>query len=493
MPRVANVTTAAILLSIILTGPPIDQLAAAESVPTLNLPGEHPAKVQSSPACPNNICPGLGNAFYLPDGNALAVRTGGSVFFKERGLGDCALVSEAKENNNTFKAANSWDEFVSQVMTEANLSGSYQTSALTVKGTAKSMTGYELKTEKSLHSTHMDISVVTSAVDFQQNSRCFGAQNLDPQFVRNFESLPKINRSIAHEAAQWNSYVEFLSSIGSHIMMQQLIGSRFQQWESTDSSSSDIAKKLEIKACAEVEGTKQDGGWSVNVCGAYNSQEKQESLRTSSQTQRLILGSTDEARGALTKAVTKETLEGFIDGAEKGTGAVRFVFKPIWQLLIQIYQPLCGKDGKGSAACDNLQRAVNLQAAFEGWTAIGCTLQIDGQNMSYQAFEVDSSNSLGIETYRCRLAKTGCRTDDDCHLGGAIGTVCYCYGSNCVDQGESFASTFRNKIWGDKSGGSADGVNNSCYYKFGAYCDCDKSWAGGLPNRTIYLQSAPNL
>ena len=30
MPRVANVTTAAILLSIILTGPPIDQLAAAE-------------------------------------------------------------------------------------------------------------------------------------------------------------------------------------------------------------------------------------------------------------------------------------------------------------------------------------------------------------------------------------------------------------------------------------------------------------------------------
>lgn len=38
------------------------------------------ATVQSAPACPGNICPGLGTAFYLPDVNATTFQTGVRVF-----------------------------------------------------------------------------------------------------------------------------------------------------------------------------------------------------------------------------------------------------------------------------------------------------------------------------------------------------------------------------------------------------------------------------
>ncbi|OPX95998.1 MAG: MAC/Perforin domain protein [Syntrophorhabdus sp. PtaB.Bin006] len=464
---------------------------AGRPLRSLDLPGAEIVKVQKSPACPEGICSGLGNAFYLPRMNALSVKTGGNSFFVKSKLGECARLSKVSQNSRSFETADSMEKLSSYVMAEADLSGSYHTAALTVKGSVEAMTSSSSNVTTTFHSTHMDINVTTHSIDFQQDSTCFSESNIDKSFLNHFESLALIDPSQVGSASSWQPYVQFLSDQGSHIMMQQQIGSRFQQWESSVSTEYDLENKLKAKACAQVEGTQGGGGWSVKGCAAYSKEDKEKALKTSSKSLNVVLGGTGTSRANLTKEVSKANLDAFIDSATKGDQATRFIFKPIWDLLISIYTPPCSRDGKGSKACANLQRAVNLQAAYEGWTAIGCPKEVDGKQQVYQTMKVSGNTTLGINTYECWLSKTGCRSDDSCHIGG-WGSVTYCYGPDCIDSGEQIPGTkmSKNKVRGNQEGSYKEGVNNSCYYKkVRGYCDT--SWLGGLPERTIYQQSTP--
>ncbi|MEM7303310.1 MAG: MAC/perforin domain-containing protein [Pseudomonadota bacterium] len=456
----------------------------------VHLPGMELAAKQSTPACPNNICPGLGNGFYLPSINALSINTGGTVFFKDRNVGDCAEVYTVTQNSRAFQVSNSMESFVTAVAIEANVSGSYKSDALSAKGTATVMAGSSSSITTTFHSTHMDITAVTNSVEFVQSSKCFSATNLDPQFLKSFEALAQIDPTKASESGQWAPYVSFLQTNGSHIMVQQQLGSRFQQWQSSTSTASGMENTLKAKACAEVEGTTEtDAGWSVKGCAAYSTSEKEAALKTDTTSQSIILGGTATTRAGLTKAVTKSSLDAFIDAAPQGDQAIRFMYQPVWLLLQQIYTPECSPSNKTSVGCQNLQRAVNLQAAYEGWTAVTCASEAPG-GTELQKMVALAPNSNGIRTYQCNVTKTGCRSDSDCHLGGA-GSVCYCYGPGCVDTGAQINGTkfYRDTIRGSESGSYDDGVNNSCYYHFIAHCDCDTSWAGGLPNRSVWTQS----
>jgi hypothetical protein len=276
-------------------------------------------------------------------------------------------------------------------------------------------------------------------------------------------------------------------------MLQQLIGSRFEQWTSSESSESRIGQILEAKACAQVEGVQTGGGWSVASCASYTREEKEKALKQQSYDKTIVAGGSPATRGALLKDVNKATLDAFIDSAAASNEAVRSTFAPVWLILIDLYSIKCAKAGRGSKDCANLQRAVNLQATYEGWAAIGCPKETDGRGQLMQRMTIDGTTTLGINTYRCLVSKTGCRSDDDCHLGGS-GSVCYCYGPGCIDQATApipGTGLFRDKVRGIQSGGSSEGVNNSCYYKFIAHCNCTGSWAGGLPERTLYRQSSP--
>ncbi|MBX3618333.1 hypothetical protein [Nitrosomonas sp.] len=458
------------------------------------LDGAKVTKIQDSPACPNGICPGLGNGFYLPSRNALSIDTGGNNFFVKKALGECATLSSVSQHSRAFASADSMEKLSSYIMSETNLSGSYKTAVLTVNGSVEAMTGSSSDITTTFHSESMDINIITQAVDFKQDSACFSEKNIDPQFLNNFESLAQIDPQKVDNVASWQPYVQFLQDQGSHIMMQQQIGSRFEQWESSTSTESDIENLLKAKACAEVEGIQASSGWSVKGCAAYSTEEKEKALKISSKSLMLVLGGTNATRTALTKAVNETNLGNFIDSAESGDQPVRFIFKSIWDLLSSIYSPGCAHDGKGSKACNNLQRAVNLQAAYEGWTAVGCPLTKDVKDGVYQSMRVAGGTILGINSYECIVSKTGCRSDDSCHLGGS-GSVCYCYGSDCIDTGDQISGTnmFRDKVRGDQSGSYNEGVNNSCYYKFIAHCNCDTSWSGGLSERAIYRQSTPTL
>lgn len=487
--------TLASVCSFIVTTPVYSEIATEETgfipIQGVHLAGAKLSDIQQSPACPENICPGLGNSFYLPKLNPLSVNTGGNVFFKNRRLGDCVVLSSVSRNARTLNTADSMENFISNTMSEADLSGSYKTGVMTMRGSAQAMTSSSSDITTTFHSTTLDILAVTNALDFQQDTRCFNQKNIDEEFLKQFTALPLIEDSNVGNAAIWSSYVSFLQDQGSHIMMQQQVGSRFQQWESSESEDTNIEQTLQAKACAQVEGINVDGGWSAKGCAAYSNDEKRKALRTASKSMRVILGGNEASRANLTKDVNKHNLDAFIDSADQGNEAIRFIFKPIWELLNSMYSPACAAAGKGSPECDNLQRTQTLQSAYEGWLAIGCKEEKDGRNAVYQTMEIAGTSQLGVHTYQCKAAKTGCRTDNDCHIGG-WGSVCYCYGPGCIDTGARISGTdmYRNKVRGKESGSYNSGVNLSCRYRAGVTCGCKTGWAGGLPERTLYLQSS---
>ncbi|MDD9944652.1 MAG: MAC/perforin domain-containing protein [Myxococcales bacterium] len=452
--------------------------------------GAAAATRQESPACPGGICPGIGNSFYLPAINALEVRTGGTEVFKNRSLdGGCIQLSGAALSDRNFNSADSMQKLISKTMTELDMTGSYRDKALTVEGTAQAMTGSSSHLTTEFHSTHMDITAVTHVVDFLDNDECSGADNLSQEFLKQFSSLAAIDPKAVENSAQWYPYVQFLEDFGSHVMMQQYIGSRFQQWESSTSSTDGIEWKLEAKACGMVEGTQLGGGWSVSACANFTEEEIAEAMRLSTASRRLILGGTDSTRAELLKEVSKNTLDEFIDSAENGDQPVRFAYKPIWHFLYRAYSPGCQEGDPDS--CENLQRAANLQAAYEGWKAVECPHESDGRDRSYQSMEIAGTTSLGINTYACHVSKTGCRADDDC----SGGTSCFCYGASCIDRGNILTGTelYRDKVRGTREGNVREGVNDSCSYVFLAGCKCDETWAGGLPDRYLYEQGVSKL
>jgi len=450
------------------------------------------ADTQVSSACPDGICPGLGNGFYLSDTNAFSIQTGGRVFFNNRKLGECATLSAHSESSRNFNNVSSMKEFVENSSAKLDIGGGYNTGVLSIKGSAKMLTGHDSKLTSSFHSTHMDIVSLKQVVDLKDDKACRAESNLDKGFLGKFNSLtPITSRSVGNPSA-WNPYVQFLRNYGSHIMTQQGIGSLFQQWESDTASGSEVGKQLQIKACAQVEGLGTSGGWSVSSCGAYSKEQKQKASQRVTSSKRQILGSSKEARDALILKVNAANLQKFLKDANQADQAVQFKYKPIWELLYAIYQPKCASDGKGSESCKSLQRAVNLQAAYEGWLGVECTERVTSNGHKYQAMNFSDKNDLGIQTFECTAYKTGCvDAKTDCHAGGV--RACYCYGASCIEEGAPVIGTDykRNTIRTTKEGGHGDGVNRTCSVTGFRSCKCNRDKVVSPGQRDLYQQAMP--
>ena len=442
--------------------------------------------------CKGGVCPGLGNAFYLPGFNVLSHFTGGSVILEERRLNRCAVFSEVAQATRDFNFRHDTASTMSSMSTEANVSGSYDQLDLTLDATVKTATGYDATTTTDIQALTLDVTFQRGVLDFIQDGDCWSADNLTTEFVDAFKALPNVKSP--HLAASWAPYVAFLRAWGSHIMVQQTLGSRFQQWESTRAASKVSQKTLAAKACANVEGvTATDGGWSVKGCAAYSDDERRSSLSVSTNQAQNILGGTVETRQALLKDVSKDSLDAFIDSADEADEAILHKWTPVWVLLAKVYGSVCSASDK--SGCADMQRALNLEAAYEGWLAVGCP-QVVARKQSIQYMRVASTApDTGLQTYGCWAKKEGCIADADCSNGGAIGTVCYCYGGGCVEKDKAqpinnpkAPTGYRNKIRSDQSGSQASGVNQSCWYPFLASCRCEAGKRVGLGNRYLWLQ-----
>jgi hypothetical protein len=248
---------------------------------------------------------------------------------------------------------------------------------------------------------------------------------------------------------------------------------------------------LNAKACAGVEGVAGVGGWSASACSGYNSSERQKAMNTESSSLRVVMGGTASTRAALQKQVTKDTLSEFIDSAPNGEAAVAYAFKPVWQILIGIYQEKCDASGSGSDACKHLQRAYNLNAAYEGWAAFGCRPEYtsNGHLVQHMRVVVPSGNS--IHTYACHVGKYGCNdfTKDCWH--GTVPTDCWCYGPSCLTPGPIISGTNQHRPEIKRApGGPTLPVDSSCYLQvFPPGCKCDVTWNKDGGDTDIWTQS----
>lgn len=447
---------------------------------------------QALPSCPDGLCPGLGKAFPIWEKNVKDSLTGGRTVLKDTSLTNCATVTAKTTNSREFRDSNSMKDFVTRTNTESALSGSYKTAMYSLQASVNLMTGSSSDMSSAFHSTHLDIVAITHVVDFKEDGTCLGGEeNLDDNWLQSFNSLPLISADSAEYDSSWDPYVNFLKDKGSHVMVQQQFGSRLQQWESSESTSSDISELLRAKACAGVEGVAGVGGWSAQACSSYNSSQRQQAMAIASTSLHVIMGGTASTRAALTKEITPASLSEFIDSAPQGDAAVAYAFKPVWQILMSIYQQKCDVSGPSSDACKQLQRAYNLNAAYEGWMAFGCRRLYTSSLIPVQRMRVVPSTNP-IQTYACHAGKYGCHADSDCSNGGAVGTVCYCYGPSCLAPGNIISGTDQHrpeikKVY-DGSAFSA-GVNPSCYYPFLQGCRCDTAWNKGGGDADIWTQS----
>jgi hypothetical protein len=189
----------------------------------------------------------------------------------------------------------------------------------------------------------------------------------------------------------------------------------------------------------------------------------------------------------------EKNLNDFIAAASQGDEPIGFGHVPLWSVLQEVYRTPCGQAGKDSTACQNLQRAVALQAAYEGFGAFGCSKQLDGRSAVIQTMRAMGPDSLGIYYFACHQSKTGRRKQSECKVyAGELGFQCYCEGPSCIDA-NAIPGTLqrRNFVRGTTEydyWNSDKGVNASCQDKI-LSCNCDDGWAGGQLARDIWDQA----
>lgn len=444
--------------------------------------------------CPEGVCPGLGKGFYLgkvnmEDPNQLL--EGSDIFKNVTFVKGCEKYRKGGKNTKSVINTDNTESLIASISSENNLQGNFALKAVSVKPTIYFNTKYDSTKHKNITTSRLVLSNESGTITFENNDAC-RRDNLHPDFLEDFNKLPVKIRNPENPSA-WQEFYAFLDKWGSHVMTQITFGSKLEHWEShLDEGTTDI-KKLEAKACLEIEGPEPIAkSITSSLCSKYDKSKREEasSIRTNNNT--VILGGTDETRNKLLlNGLTDENIKKFIESSPMSNQAIGYHFTPIWE----IYQQVAITKGcindidsglKSSKNCDDLQRCLNLEAAY-AYDSVNCEHLKTSNGISYQIFKANDPESI-IKTYECSAAKEGCsHTSTDCHLkfGG-----CRAYGPSAFEKGDEYGSEsgkFRTKVRGDAQGGASEGINNSCKFS-GAQCKCDKMWSGGLPARTLWNQ-----
>lgn len=414
-------------------------------------------------------CPGLGQGFYLNSLNAASILSGGAQVFTKVGLDNCATFNTLALANSAFSYSSSTQQLVRNLQAQTSISGDYKSLSFSMEGTVSASTGFSLSQDSTISTSVMEKSFTNGVIDLTKNSECQGPTALSEQFLKSLQELP-VSITDPSSFNSWQPYVSFLKAFGSHVVVQLSIGAKFQKWGSIASSSVASQETLQAKACFEVEGTSGSSGWSVETCAGYYEDEKRAASQVSANSKTNIVGGTASTRAALLNENNPKTLADFINSAANADEAIAHRFTSIWDIVSFAF----------INDASMLQRSENLRAAYDGWMAFGCPLLHSG-TVTYQKFQAMPGSVGEVVKYGCWNKKQGCSSDDDCHLGGA-GSVCYCYGNSCIH----VDSTNRGVVRTGQTGSYDQDINNSCYYKFFAHCNCDTMKIVGLGDRFIW-------
>ena len=337
---------------------------------------------------------------------------GASIF--ENIAKECVSVEPRPETRQVTTYFKSTETFYEYLSTKTGISAKYQgefTMKTTLKATTKSISGGTLRVSGLTY----DIYALKESMVFSQH--CINTLPLSKAFLDDFQKLPaKI--ADPNNKNDWLPYDTFLTTYGSHIVTEINRGSRLRQWTFASSTEKYSERDFNVRACVDL--SDDTGSLDVNACTDITSEEK-ESVKKMTMSDTLVLkGGTSETRAKLREKRSAEDIQEFMKEAETSPGNVLYKFTSVWQILKERY--LGTND-------DDLARSLNLEAYYSAVLDFGCTSSKDG-SVSLRWMEQNSASK--IPEFSCKIAALGCQSDNDCHIGGA-GSVCYCYGSSCVD------------------------------------------------------------
>lgn len=465
-----------LLLLMVATKASINQTATTKA----------PAKVQSSS--------GLGEAHYLPTKNIFDTskftQGNGRVVLDVRS--SCILSDTSSGNSrSSLEISSSMYEKVEKVATTFALKGSFPVKALIMGPSVQFIT----KRSSTLTTAFQSVSAIKTdlkkTLTFKAN--CQTEENLNSIYRSNFELIPLIDCPVNSDGCEvpdssWEPYIRFLQKYGSHVTTQIEFGTHVEELASSTSTVESTLTSLTTNVCAKMRSV----GFKVNGCAENAKEDTSESTTTSSRFETILLGGTSEARTAYHTDASAANREKFLLSADRGD-PIGFEFTPVWDVLKDIYTPMCRKDEQ---ACEHLQRAFNLQAAFEGFLVVKCTTEKGIQGM--KGFK-DAGDDKMVK-YKCQVSSTGCSSNADCSKDKtSIWDQCIC-STACRDTGDRIlgtslyrtSSNYLNKKEHDQ------GLNAGCVVvksstTWDYECTCDTGHPNQLGTRFIYDQNNPDL
>ena len=364
--------------------------------------------------------------------------------------------------------------------TESFYSSMAVSSSISASLKGKFTMGFSLSSaSKSTSSGSVDvagssINVYTLTDYYEISKNCLNNVQFSKEFEKDFGRLPTAIKD-PYKRSSWVDYDTFLKKYGSHVLKTVHRGSRMVQWTFAKKTTKYSEEEFTLKACIDLaQVPTQAGLLNVNACGNYSTEEIQRASRMTTSKKLTLLGGATETRSNLQEKLTPELLAQFLREADTHPSPAIYKFTSIWDVLKGRFF------GERNAS---FVRALNLKAYYEGMLDFGCQYQARG-SVVLRKFIRTSSGQLPY--YACSIPPRGCQSDDDCSIGGLIGTVCYCYGRSCLDR--QSVSDFSSKIKEQRvirrhqSGSYNSGINNSCYYAVPVKCDCNYNWREGWKN-----------
>ena len=364
----------------------------------------------------------LGQGFFIPKKDILGEFIDGAMIFDTIEK-DCISVvprPETKQVNTYFKTTETFYSFLS---TKTGISAKYvgeYTMKTTLDVTTKSISGGSLQ----VSGLSLDIYALKETAVF--STHCLNTLPLSKALLADFEKLP-VKVADPNNKNDWLPFDSFLQKYGSHIVTEANRGSRLRQWTFASSTEKYTERDFGVRACVDL--SDDTGSLDVSACSNITSEEK-ETVKKMTMSDTLVLkGGTSETRAKLREKRSAEDIQEFMKEAETSPGNVLYKFTSVWQILKERY--LGSND-------DDLARSLNLEAYYSAVLDFGCTATKDG---SVRLRWMEQNSASKMPDFSCKIAALGCQSDDDCHIGGS-GSVCYCYGSSCVEDKEVMSLTF---------------------------------------------------
>lgn len=416
---------------------------------------------------------GIGQGFYIPDLSIIEDNGFGKSIFAEIPHECIQDVHSAVHRQEKTYYEDS-QAFYSSIGTESSLSGEVTTAGGFTLGGSLEAASKSIDSQKlDVKGTSLDVYAIEKYS--QLTPDCITNLHLNENFQRDFVNLPKVIEDPS-QLSHWYQYNLFLKTYGSHVTKRLSYGSKYTRYLFTKSSEKISQEEFSIKACASVDAAKVK----LEACSQYSQEDYKRVSHFETSDTTTVRGGTIDSRAALMNEVTQELLEKFLKEAGNSDQAVSIQYESMWDFLKKRFH-----------GTEHFRKAVNLEAYYLGYLNVGCEPQSES-GYTLRRFRLVDDDPM-VPVYHCELAPLGCRSDNDCHIGGA-GSVCYCYGSSCVraQSGETDPRHAGKKnqrgMQRSQSGSTWEGLNNSCKYHIGIYCVCRGGWGGGW--ETIWPLSA---